>query len=82
MNLKERTTFPTVGSGRFTINGPFDANSVVQVFDNSGRVRYNKSVNHITPQVGLELNHLPNGTYIVTYTSETKRITQKIIIQK
>ncbi len=74
------TLFPNPASGgRFTILLPeITGNTVIKIYDNAGRLRYEKSVRNGNK---IEIDsRLTPGLYLVTINTKTTRVTKKLLV--
>lgn len=73
------TVFPNPSNGLFTINGSFDADAQVTIFDQTGRIVMDATT--VVNGTKFDLSNLNKGMYIVVLTNNGNTTTEQIVIK-
>ncbi|MFM7769553.1 MAG: T9SS type A sorting domain-containing protein [Bacteroidota bacterium] len=72
------SVFPNPSNGNLQINLPVSESGVVSIFNMNGQLVWSTNTNQVN-KLTLDISHLPNGVYNVSYTSDSNTWNTSIV---
>jgi hypothetical protein len=83
--LNEFTIYPNPSNGVISIQSTYNQIGSIKIYDLKGSLVFKSNLSEnkkVSKYKTLNVDHLPNGIYILSYKIDSRKISKKLIINK